>query len=169
MFTDDYRVHVPTNDGYWVSEKFQTLAEVVKDYSQTLELRWIPPNMRTDPQDRKNPYCIFDLVSQAPIMYASETDTPEDILTRLFLGDTSKHDVLATIDAHNAAVKALQMREWLGKLEEANSLAEFMVGSPLNYIRMKDEDGKIVKLDDSRRRLNGRSGDQATGQTPLRG
>lgn len=171
MFTEDYRIHIPTNDGYWVDEKFQILAEVVKDYSPTLELRWIPPNMRTDPEDRKNPYCIYDLVAQAPVMFAGELDTPEDILKRLFLSDNTKHNVLEEIEAQNAAVKALQMKQWLNSLEEAGEMAKFMIASPLNYLKMKDEDGKLIKLDESRRRVDQyeRSGHKTESQAPLRG
>lgn len=150
-------IHIPTNDGYWVSENFQRLAEVIKDYSHSknsdLELRWIPPTNRETPDEKAKPFCVFDSRAQRPIFFASEFDTPETILTRLFDSDNTKGDVLKRIDAHNAAVKALKLKEQMEKLEDANDRAMFMIGSPLNYMRMRNEKGELIKYDDERRRM----------------
>lgn len=140
---------IPTEDGHWVSEHFERLARVVKDYDPQFELRWIPPEHRTDPEDRKKPYVIWDTVTNTPCMYASELDTPEDILTRLFLGDNTKGNVLERLDAHNAAVQALQMKEQMDEAEERQDYISWLVGTNKNYIQL----GKGRKVDDQLRRI----------------
>src|SRR6266496_3742856 len=116
---------IPTETGRWVSEHYERLARVVQDYDPQFELRWIPPEARTDPEDRKKPYVIWDLVTNSAVMFASELDTPEDILTRMFMGDNSKGNALERLDAHNAAVKAMEMKEQLDLSEERQDYAAF--------------------------------------------
>ncbi len=41
---------IPTETGRWVSEHYERLARVVQDYDPQFELRWIPPEARTDPE-----------------------------------------------------------------------------------------------------------------------
>lgn len=128
-------MHIPADNGVWVDENFERLARIIKDfYGDALELRYIPPANRTNEDTR--PYAIVDIRTNSAVMYATELDTPQEILTKLFEGDTSKHDVLANLDAHNEAAKAFQMREWLDRQEEANDKALFLIKSPLHKIRM---------------------------------
>jgi hypothetical protein len=152
----DFDLHVPTNDGHWVSEKFQRLAEVVKDYHPSLELRWIPPNQRTSPEDHKAAFAIVDCthsVQGALVMTASATATPEEILKKLFLGDTTKHDVLAEIEAHNAAVKMLEYKKQMDLMEEANNKARFLIDSKLNTVKIHNHAGELITMDHERRRI----------------
>jgi hypothetical protein len=147
-------VYIPTENGIWVDENFERLARLIQDFygpesaSQTkLEFAWIPPEHRTT--DDKYPYAVIDTFTREVVMYASELDTPEDILTRLFLGDTSKHDVLKELDARQDAQRALEMKEHMDRMEEAHDKAAFFVGSDRNYITM---DGK--RFDSDRRRVD---------------
>ncbi len=140
---------IPTETGRWVSEHYERLARIVQDYDPQFELRWIPPEARTDPEDRKKPYVIWDLVTNSAVMYASELDTPEEILARLFMGDNSKGNVLKKIDAHNAAIKAMEMKEQLDLAEERKDYVAFLIGTQKNYIKL----GKGRKVDDQLRPL----------------
>lgn len=140
-------MHIPTETGIWVSEHYERLARVVQDYDPQFELRWIPVAARIDPDDRKKPYVIWDLVTNTPVFYASELDTPEDILTRLFIGDNSKGNVLDKIEAHNAAIMAMNMLEDLDRREEKMDKVAFLMGTEKNYIQL----GKGRKVDDQLR------------------
>jgi hypothetical protein len=140
---------VPTDDGHWVSEQFERLARIVSDYDPQFELRWIPPENRTELEDKAKPYVVWDTVTNSPVFFASELDTPVDILTRLFEGDNSKHDVLKRIDAHNAAVEAMRLKEELDKREEQMEYAAWLIGTEKNYIQL----GKGRKVDDQLRPL----------------
>lgn len=138
--------YIPTESGHWVSEKYERLARVVKDYDPWLELRWIPPENRTS-EDTK-PYAVYDTKNNYIVFRASELDTPEGILSRLWSGDLTKHNPLAQLESMEAAQKAMELKEQWDKMEEANDLAAFFYQSPKNYIK---HNGK--KFDSERRRI----------------
>jgi len=140
---------VPTDDGRWVSENFERLARIVQDYDPQFELRWIPPENRATLEERAKPYVIWDTVTNSPVFFASELDSPADILEKLFLGDNTKGDVLKKIDAHNAAVQAIKMKEEMDAREEKMEYAAWLMGTEKNYITL----GKGRKVDDQLRPL----------------
>lgn len=133
-------------DGQWVSEKFERLASLIQDYDSNLELRWIPPDKRT--REDKEPFVIFDKVSNTVVLYAKEQDEPHLILSRLWGIDNAQHNVLDRMEIEERAKKALEMKEWMDFQEEAASLAYFFKQSPLHTIR---HNGK--KFDHNRRRI----------------
>jgi hypothetical protein len=137
-------VHIPTDDGQWVNADFERLARNIKEYDPALELRWIPPANRT--REDKKPYVIVDTRNNTAVLHASELDTPPEILARLYLADSKNGSTLERIEAHNLAVKNLQMQEWLDVREEMRDQARFLMFTPLHYVRFN---GK--KLDDTRR------------------
>lgn len=138
------QVYIPTEDGRWVSADFERLARNIQDYDPTLELRWIPPANRT--REDKKPYCVVDTRTQSVVLYASELDTPVEILTRLYLADDKNGSPLDRIEAHNLAIKNLQVQEWLDEREEMAEQARFLMFTPLHWVKFG---GK--KLDDTRR------------------
>lgn len=129
---------VPTDSGEWVSENFERLARVVEDYDAQFELRWIPPNRRETQDERSKPYVVWDKYTNTPVFFASELDTPEDILTRLFNSDNKHGNVLERMDARNAAVQALQMKAEMDKREEKQELVQHLIGTKKNYIKLPD-------------------------------
>lgn len=131
-----YDSYVPSDDGRWVHESYERLARVVQDYSPQFELRWIPPEFRVNAEDRKKPYVVWDLVTNSPVLYASELDTPEQILARLFEGDNTKHNVLETLDKLNAAQEALDLKKKMDQAEERQDLVAHLVGNKNNYIKL---------------------------------
>lgn len=137
-------VFIPTDSGEWVSEHFERLARVLKDYDHYLELRWIPPANRT--RDDKKPYVVVDVRSGTPVLYASELDTPEEILARVFNADNTKSNVISRLDNMDMARRVLALSAHKDRLEEAEDKAKFLLDSPLNTIQM---DGK--KFDHQRR------------------
>lgn len=139
---------IPQQTDFWVSEEFSRLAEVIQDYDPHLELRWIHPSQRTTAVDRAAPYCIFDTRSNYIVMYATELDTPAEILGRLFDADNKHGDVLKRMDAQNAAVKALEMKKHIDAAEEAKDLAAFAIGNEKNVWKHNG-----VKFDAEMRRL----------------
>lgn len=148
--------YIPTDDGQWVSEKFERLARVIKDYDPNLELRWIPPAKRT--REDKKPFCVVHFNPQNGaeyvVLHASELDSPEDILARLWGADSKTGDVLAKLDIHNDAAEALRLKDQQDRMAEATDRAEFLHRSPINYLRWgKDAEGRPIKMDDERRRL----------------
>lgn len=127
---------VPTDDGRWVSENYERLARVVQDYDPQFELRWVPPENRETPEERQKPYVIWDTKFNNVVFYCSELDSPQEILSRLFLGDTTKHDVLAVLDAQNAAARALEMKEQIDAAEERQEYISWLMATKKNYINL---------------------------------
>lgn len=139
-------VFIPTDDGRWVNSDYERLARVIKDYDDSLELRWIPPDKRT--REDKKPYIIVDTRTGTSVLHASELDTPEEILARLFTADNKNGDVLKKLEAHNASIEIMKQRRWLDEREEMADQAAFLISSPLNYMKFNGH-----KLDSDRRRV----------------
>lgn len=145
---------IVTENGEWVSEHFQRLAEIVKDYDPYLELRWIPPGQRETDADKKNPYCIIDTRSNYIVLFASERDTPESILARLFQSDNKHGSVLDRIDAENAAKEAFRLKEKMDEEELKKDFVAWLIGTKQNFIKTTNPvTGEKLKLDDQLRRL----------------
>lgn len=144
------QVFIPTDDGRWVNSDYERLARNIKGYDEDLELRWIPPDQRT--REDKKPYVVWDTRAseKAPfgraVLYASELDTPEEILTRLYLADDKNGSPLDRMEAYNLALKNLRMQEWLDEREELAEQARFLLFTPLHWVRFNKK-----KLDDKRR------------------
>lgn len=139
-------VFIPTDSGEWVSEEFERLARVIKEYDPALELRWIPPAKRTS--DDKKPYVVIDTRSDYIVCYATELDTPVDILSRLFNADNLKGNVLTKIESQEAAIRALELKARMDMYDELADKANFLKNSPLQTVKM---DGK--KFDHNRKRI----------------
>jgi hypothetical protein len=127
---------IPTETGVWVNENFERLARVVQDYDPQFELRWIQPAFRETQEEKLKPYVIWDIITNSPVFFASELDTPEDILTRLFNGDNSKGNVLDRLESRELATKALKMKQELDQSEERQEYSSFLIGTKKNYINL---------------------------------
>lgn len=134
--------YIPTDDGKWVSEHFERLARVVQDYDPQYALYWIPPEKRENPEDQSKCYAVIDEVGNYVVFYAGVLDTPESILSRLFAGDNKHGNVLERLDAHNAAVRALEMKEQMDRAEERQDYVSWLIGTQKNFINMGN--GKVV-------------------------
>lgn len=137
-------VFIPTDDGRWVNADYERLARNIKGYDENLELRWIPTDKRT--RDDKSPYIVVDTRTGQSVLHASELDTPEDILARLYLADSANGSTLDRIEAHNLAIENLKMQAWNDEREDMADQALFLMKSPINYLNFN---GK--KLDEWRR------------------
>lgn len=147
-------IRFATETGIWVDDKFQRLAEIIKDYDQWLELRWIPPGQRETDAEKKNPYCIIDTRSNYIVMFASERDTPESILARLWSADNKNGSVLDRVDAHNAAQEAFRLKEKMDEEEMKKDFVAWLIGTKKNYINTRNPiTGEKVKFDDQLRRI----------------
>lgn len=147
-------IRIATENGVWVDENFQRLAEIIKDYDPYLELRWIEPGQRETDAEKKNPYCIVDTRSEYIVMFASERDTPQTILARLWSSDNAHGSVLDRLDAENAAAEAFKLKEKLDEEEMKKDFAAWLIDTKKNYIHTKNPvTGEKLKLDDQLRRI----------------
>jgi hypothetical protein len=141
---------VPTEDGRFVSEKHERLARIVEDYDPSFYLAWIPPEHRSTPDDITKCYAIIETTptgQEFVVMHAGELDEPTDILARLFNADNKNGNVLDALEAHNAAVQAMEYKEKLDQAEERQEYIAWLVATKKNFINMGN--GRV--LDDQLR------------------
>lgn len=131
---DDGSIYFPTSDGTFVSEKQRRVAEILKDYYEHLELQWIPPGER-GPQDY-----AFRVVDRTPgkrpyvVCFGQECD--ERLLSNVFRADQSRGGkTLDILDAHNAAVEALRLKQAMEEREEWHALAYSILRSTKIHYR----------------------------------
>lgn len=132
----------------YVSAEFQRLAEVINDYDPYLFLEMVPVAEHANLIDKKKVFRIVDDRYKKIVMYADSLANPRDILERLFLMDQQHGDPVAILDAHNAAVEALNNEK---RRQEMDAVKEFVTFIAKNTKSRWEHDGKIY--DDEFRNL----------------
>lgn len=115
------------DDGRFVSAKVSRIVELIREYDNRLDVKWVPPDRRGagDPA-----FAITERLQDGSEVVAfyvnSEVDFDERVLARIYEGDTTKSDVQARIDAQNAAAKAVQdarhRDEWYAQADLMTSM-----------------------------------------------
>lgn len=150
---------VATEEGYFVSEKWMFLAEMLQDYNPGLELRWIPPDKRTE-EDRDKPYMVVHKDRQGKeyiVLYASELDSPEEVMARIFNADMAKGDVLKRMEARNKARELFRLRALEERLAEEEDFAAWLLKTTKSNPTFRDKrTGELVKLDSQLNRVQHR-------------
>lgn len=145
---------VATEEGYFVDQRWAYLAQIIEDYNPQLELRWIPPNLRT--VEDGAPYVVVhrqrDGLEYA-VLYASELDSPQDVLERIFNADMKHGNVMDRMRNRNTAAQLFQMQAKIDAEMAKQDLAAWMINDrdKKNWKTYKKANGDLVKLDD---RLN---------------
>ena len=129
-----------TPNGF-ISEKQERVAAIIKDYDPDIELVWIPPINRLTEDDGKE-FAVMHRNPDYIIFYAKADEIDERLLQRLWRSDNSNGNVLNAMDAHNAAVEAMRMREQLDREEETADIARTVLTSKLNTFK---HDGVIYQ------------------------
>lgn len=99
-------VYLPDEDGHFVSENQRRTAQIIQDRYPHLQLQWIPAGQRSD---KDYPFRVVDCSPGSPpyvVCFAYECD--ERLLARVIAADTTRNDVINVLDAHNAAIEAMQ-------------------------------------------------------------
>jgi hypothetical protein len=140
----------------FVGQKWLDLSEILRDYNPQLELKWIPPDKR-EPEDRDKPYAVVhrDMFGKEYVVtYGSELENPEEVLTRVFYNDMKHGNVQDRLNARNTAHKAMELYRQAEEMEEAKDLSKFMMGSPKNWIKIRDKStGELRSYDSNRNNL----------------
>lgn len=133
--------HLLTDQGA-LSQKHERVAEIIKDYDENLELAYIPKQERTDRDSEP-----FAIVHTNPsngyryvVMTCKESEVDERLLTRLFLANTDDQNVLARLEAEEAAKRLMDYRARMDEMEEKREFAQAVISSKKNYYR---HNGKV--------------------------
>ncbi len=134
----DLSVDLPQvhDDGRFISAKVSRIVELIREYDHRLDVKWVPPDRRA-PDDPA--FAITERLGDGREVVAFYVDNEEsfneNVLTRIYMGDNTKHDVQARITAQNAAVTRVSQ---LRAREENQQFAEFigsMIRSHKSYYR----------------------------------
>jgi hypothetical protein len=111
------------DNGMFINAKISRVVELIREYDPRLDVMWIPPNQRgaSDPA-----FAIVERLGDGRTVVAfyvqSEQEFDERVLERIILGDNTKHDVQARVEAQNLAVRAVAEAK---RREEVAAFADF--------------------------------------------
>ena len=126
-------VDLPTvhEDGRFISAKVSRIVELVREYDHRLDVVWIPPDRRgaDDPA-----FAVTERLQDGRTVVAfyvqSEQEFDERVLERIILGDNTKHDVQARIEAQNLAARALAEARRRDEVAAFADFARSVIRSP---------------------------------------
>lgn len=136
----------------WVSAEFQRLAEIVNEYDSYLFLEYIPPERQITLDDKKKCFRVIDTRTNTVALTADSLSNPADILARLWSNDQMHGNVVARMDARNAAIEALNLKK---QIEEQEAIKDFVAFIAKNTKSRWQHDGKIY--DDEFRNLGSKT------------
>lgn len=110
----------------WVSREFQILAQTIYEYDQNLEFEMVPFSEHHKLIDKSKVFRIIDNRNGKIVLYADSLSNPQQILARLFSMDQAKGDVVARLDAENAAAEALRLQAIIEQREEQKEFFLFL-------------------------------------------
>lgn len=137
MFSAEAHILDETS-GHFVSQKHMDIATVINEWNPSIHLVWIPPKDRETEDDRKYPFAVVHMQGdgrQYVIFRVSENELDERIIARLWASDNSRHNVLANIEAEEAAREALRLRRQMEEEEARRDLVGSILKSPKNVYR----------------------------------
>lgn len=116
---------VPHEDGRFISDEVSRIVEIIREYDAGIDVEWIPPDTRA-PRDPE-----FRIIEVKPdgrrfVMFYvnNQLEFNENVLARIFQSDQAKNKFsLEAIDAHNNAVKAIELKKQWEELQEKHDIA----------------------------------------------
>lgn len=139
----------------YVDQKWSYLAEMISDYNSSLELRWIPTDKRS-PQDRSKPYIVVHTDKDNKeyiVLYASDLDTPEDVMTRVINSDMKHGNVMSRMEVRNNVNKLFEMRAKEEQLAQEEDLARWLIATKKTNPTYRNSDGELIRLDSQLNRV----------------
>lgn len=129
--------------GKFVSDRIRRVAEIVNDYEHTLFIAPIPDQLRVDEPDKAYAlvheqhdgklYCVRKL---------REDEVNEGLLEWVFAHDNNKGDVLAALEAKEAARQAMELKIKMEHAEEQKDIGESILRSKLHTYK---HNGKVYR------------------------
>lgn len=134
----DSAIVLDPQSGRALSVAHQRLAELIKDYDDTLELAWIPPERRPE-FDRDKPFAIicYPRNDQPPyvVMKIKEDQMDESVLAAIIIRDNQHENVLDRLEACEFADQAMQAKADADKQAFREDFVKTVIKSPLHTFR----------------------------------
>jgi len=87
------------------------------------------------------------------VLYASETDQPEDVMTRIIQADMKHGNVLDRMEIRNNVQRLFELRKREEELAEQEEFAAWLVKTNKANPTFRDKSGELVKLDSQLNRV----------------
>lgn len=127
----------------FMSERLLRVSEIVNDYDPKLFIAPIPDQLRASNPDKAYVLVHEQLNGERYLVRAlAEEEVSEELLVWLWTHDNEKDDVLARIDARDAAIRAVQMKKIIDEREESKEIGQAILNSPLHTYR---HNGKVYR------------------------
>lgn len=129
--------------GYFVSEKHQQIAEIVQDFNADLEVKFIPPHLRAEPEEKEWPYMIVHngrgTAGGRPylVMLLSEDEMDGRVIEKLFMAMVDKNDIPARMKAIADAQKVVRIKAQKEQEGMQNEFDAFRLKTPLHTFSHK--------------------------------
>jgi len=124
----------------FVSTEHQRVAEVINDYDPSLRLMYFPDS------ESDEEFGIWDERNGGYVIRrCREDEVNTELVQWLFINDMTKHkgdDILARIDARQAAIQAMNLKRTMNEADEKKDFAVSMLKSKLNWYR---HDGQVYR------------------------
>lgn len=130
------------SEGQLVSDRVQRIVMAIRDYSDELEVRWIP-----DRQADAEGIPKFKIVHCPPgqpefVLFhvKSEDEFDETVLLRIIQNDQRYSKVtLSEYEAWEKAKKLVEKQVYLDQMEQAQDIAAHILSSPQNTYKVNNE------------------------------
>ncbi len=129
LLAEDWLVVQVSDIDAWVSAEFQRLAEIINEYDHNLFLEMVPVAENSNLIDKSKVFRVVDDRTKKIVLYADSLANPTDILTRLWSMDSTRGNVLARLDARNAAEEALRLKEKIEQQEAVRDFTAFVISN----------------------------------------
>jgi hypothetical protein len=117
-----------------VSADHERIAAIIKEYDPDLSLQWIPPNLR-EPGDKAFRVVHTSAGKEPYVVGVWDNCTPQ-ILEDIFRSDLTRNpDIMARIEASEAAALAIRKKEEEDARELTRDFVESVVRSPKSRYR----------------------------------
>lgn len=139
-------------DGHFVSAKQVRINEILQDYSQDLQLQWIPPNERSHKDLAFRVVCFPHGRAPYAVCFAEEAD--ERLLARVFEADQrNSPNKLSYIENYNRALEMTKAKEDFDKRQEDHAIAQAVLRNNKSSYKVRIN-GELVDLERPRRRYS---------------
>lgn len=122
-------------DGRFLSAEHVRIAELIKEYDEALELAWIPPGSR---KLGDKPFAILHKPEFHPpyvVLYCEADEVNHTLLGRIIAADNKYGNVLDAVEANNAALELVKLKEDIDAKEERQDLLATIAASPLHTFK----------------------------------
>lgn len=142
----DFRdLPVPHDDGHFISEKVSRTVELIRQYDPNLDVVWLPPERRDNPNDPE--FYVVERMADGrtlPVFSIQSAEfMDERLLERIYTNDAEKQgNIMDAIDARNKARRDMIAKESAEREAEYLEVAQAILRSPKSTYR---HNGKVYR------------------------